>query len=609
MVFIALPDQQVPEALLTDIADLGLVVAVDHPTGRPWVFADNGAALSSAKLAPNAQVAMTGVRADVPPGLTAASMVDVNEVAERACRMGHFLASVSGDVRVQGSLSTQHQVFWARAHGVAVASDSLEMLFGLVRPQYDKTSLALALVDTLPTHPFIALTMWQGIHATGIGDWLLLRPDAEPAQVRWWTDPDRDLDADAAAVQVRSALEMVLAESTAGRGTVSADLSGGLDSTSLCLLLGDCAADLQTFRTSSLNPANDETLRARAVAQELDLELKEFAPLAHSSSAFELTGGDELATLLEGPLVWAASRGYLETLAPALAEAGSTVHFTGLGGDELFDFVPGYFSGLWRESRGALIKAALRAREARKTPLRPLLAGVSSTETYQDRLVRTLDQLRGRAPQRPGDAYGWFPATTLPDWMSDEGKERVLTGLAEAIEACRPPLGRDPVAHQSLEAIAYQGKILRQFGVVLAEHDIAWTGPYTDDRVVQAALRAPVSARVDDRLDKPLLAAAVGRSAPPGFFNKRGRSDFTTDIYAEHRRRRRQLVEVFEDSALAEAGLIDAHKARAMVLEPASADVGLIGVERIATAERWLRDIATGLPNRELKWDTTGGAR
>ena len=94
---------------------------------------------------------------------------------------------------------------------------------------------------------------------------------------------------------------------------------------------------------------------------------------------------------------------------------------------------------------------------------------------------------------------------------------------------------------------------------------------------------------MDDRLDKSLLAAAVSDIAPAGFFTKRGRGDFTTDVYDEHRRQRAELVREFQDSRLVASGLVEPDMVKSALYEPSSSDVGLFDVESIVVAERWLR--------------------
>ncbi|GAA1532318.1 hypothetical protein GCM10009691_05090 [Brevibacterium picturae] len=518
----------------------------------------------------------------------------MDALARDICATSYFLASTAAGVRAQGTLSTQRHLFWSVVDGIPIASSALSALHSLVEPRIDDASLALALLKSRPIQVFAERTPWRSIRAAGIGEWLHFDGFHPPRAVRWWSDPAQDLNASEGSAEVRRALQQTIGDSTDTQSVVSADLSGGLDSTSLCFLLDGIDSELRTFRTSSLNSANDESERARSVARLFGLNLHEFPPLAETSSAFSLEPDEDAASVLQGPLVWAGSRGYLRTLAPEIVAQGSSTHFTGLGGDELFDMVPGIFRRLRREGMRVVVGAAWRLHAQHKSKPKAMIAAALDQEPYGAYLARSVDCLRGAAHWKRSDAYSWFPPTDFPAWMSKHGRELVLEAFSEAVSRGPEPLGRDPLGQQVAESIAFQGQILRQFDEIFPE--IRWQAPFTDRRVVEAALRSPAAARMDDRLEKSLLASAVSDLSPPGFFDKRGRSDFTTDVYDEHRRQRVELVRQFNESRLMETDLVDPDIVKSTLYEPNSADVGLFDVENIVVAERWLRSVEAFAP-------------
>ncbi|MFI7450084.1 asparagine synthase-related protein [Nonomuraea sp. NPDC049714] len=590
MKFLTLPDRDVDQRF----ADrLGWGVdphIIRHPSGKPWILTDHLSGWIVRDLSDGTRIAVPGASEQALPaaeGLASGTRDD--DIADS----GSFvLASAQGQQRLQGSLSTERQLMWAVVDGVALASNSPQVLREVARPPVDERWLALSLVKSLPIHAFASRTPWQGVSSVGIGEWLRIDAQGSARSVRWWSPPASGEDFASSTEAVRASLREVLREAVRDSGRrVSADLSGGLDSTSLCFLLADLGVEFTTYRTSSMSSWNDETTRAREVAREFGLPLHEFPPLADQSTAFDLDPDPNPASVSEGPLVWAASRGYLDLLMDEVGRTGAHVHFTGLGGDELFDLVPGLFRSLWRESPRAALRWMRGFQLGQKRHLAPLLRGAMARESYRRYFARVARSIERDIPARPEDAYSWFPPVVLPHWITTKAKNLIVEAFSDVAKSTPEPLGRDPLAHQTVESIAFQGKILRQFAEVYRQHDVRWCAPFTDIRVVRAVLRAPASARLSDSVDKPLLAAALNRIAPSGFYDKRGRGDFTSDIYAEHRNRRDRLLTEFRDSRLVERGLVERDQIEPALLEPPASDIGLLELEKLVTSERWLRAV------------------
>ncbi|MEV6301938.1 asparagine synthase-related protein [Actinoplanes sp. NPDC051861] len=502
----------------------------------------------------------------------------------------HVLTSTDGVTRVRGTLSTSAHVFWGRSGDVPVASGSVEALVALLDPDIDEVSLALSLVPSLPILPFATRTMWSGIQAVPVGHLLEMPAAGGPRTVRWWEPPGTGRRTVAESAEaVRAALLAAIGAAAGDEPLVSADLSGGLDSTSICYLLAHLGQDFLAYRTSSMSRWNDETARAHEAAADLGVEITQFPPLAELSSAFDTSPVTDSALVAAGPIPWVASRGYLDVLSESVAAAGSRVHFTGLGGDELFDVLPAQYRALWQENGARSLPQLRRIQLNRKVPLRPFLRGVTRGRPYAEQLAKVAGDLRANRPPEPADQHSWFPVPVPPRWVAGDTRALAAEAFTEAARAGLVPLGATEATHQMMEAVAFQGAVIRQFGEVYARHGISWQAPFIDQRVVEAVLGVRVSERMDARVDKPLLAAAMAPVMPPGPFAKQDRGDFTLDIYDEHEKRRDELLGWFDDSLLVERGLVDAGRLRPFLHAPSFADVGLIDLENVVGVERWLR--------------------
>lgn len=594
--FLVLPDRPTSPPLLHRARHVFGDDVITHPSGRPWIITDAVLDWDVRDTVSQGRVAVPQSNLDVAElaGLTSGSVAGSgwDDAARTVTRRTYFLGTCRGLTRIQGSLSTSRQLFWTVTGASAVASNSIAALRHLTNAQVDRTSLALALVKSLPILPFVSCTPWEGIRAVGVGQWLGLPSAGDPSTPRWWYAPAHaDLTLGAAAIEVRAALQQVMKETSGTQALVSSDMSGGYDSTSLCYLLHHLEKRFVSFRTSSSNGLNDETERAKHAAADLRTPLVELPPLVEASTAVTLRLDDNASSVSEGPLVWAASRGYLELLAPAVRDHGSRVHYTGLGGDELFDVLPGMYRSIWQQEG---LRSARRIRHRQlslRLPVVPLIIGLNDRRSYRSYLGAVGTMLRkNRKPSR-SSSYSWFPAPTLPPWLTDEGRELVLRAFEKAYATNPAPLAANPAAQQMVESIAFQGKIVRQINAVYSSFGISWEAPYIDDRVVEAVLRAPMGVRMDETVDKPLLAATMSQVVPASFFDKRPRGDFTADVYVEHSGRKESLLREFRSSRLGDLGIVDTAKLRPYISAPSMADVGLLELESCVVGERWLRSI------------------
>jgi asparagine synthase (glutamine-hydrolysing) len=118
---------------------------------------------------------------------------------------------------------------------------------------------------------------------------------------------------------------------------------------------------------------------------------------------------------------------------------------------------------------------------------------------------------------------------------------------------------------------------------------IGYATPYTDEAVVEAVLSVHLHERVATLRYKPLLAAAMNTIVPASVLARRTKGEYTADANAGLRRRRRELLDLFDTCLLAGAGLIVAARLRAALQRPPITElpgglVATLGCERPACA-------------------------
>ncbi|MEU6552647.1 lasso peptide biosynthesis B2 protein [Streptomyces sp. NPDC046915] len=124
-------------------------------------------------------------------------------------------------------------MFHTRLHQVDVAADRADALAAMTGAGIDETTLALRVATGGFLPPSLAdRPLWSGISASAPDHCLVWERD-RVREVRRWQPPAPELSLAEDAEAVREALVAALDERAPGRGRLSSDLSGGMDSTSL----------------------------------------------------------------------------------------------------------------------------------------------------------------------------------------------------------------------------------------------------------------------------------------------------------------------------------------------------------------------------------------
>ncbi|MGW3966099.1 asparagine synthase-related protein [Amycolatopsis sp. NPDC005003] len=596
MDFLILPDDPAAAGPAeTAAARLGPQV-LTHASGRPW--------LAGRWAAEDLVIVTAGARRLAVFGRTrldrdrteralanARSLRDLDGVFRQLPGAVHLVASFDGRIRAQGSLSTSRQVFHAELGGLTVAADSPRLLAGLAGAGLDETTLALRLMVPAPPWPLTLRSVWRGVHQVPAGHWLEIEPAGRGRAVPWWTPPPADQPLAVVADRLREALLEAVSVRVRGRRAVGADLSGGLDSTSLCFLADAAGAELVTHHWKARDPANDDTAWAERAAARLPGSRHRFVEPKDSPSWYESQADpDDRADDVEGPLSWDRNRLHMEHQARADAADGATLHLVGIGGDELFTTLPTYLWSLVRKHPLRALPAVHQRRVANRWAFGATVRGLLDSSPFADSFAAAAAVLTD-PPTDPSDpGLGWGGGwRRMPEWTTGDTVEAVRRLLRETGEARPRPLVGDHVRHQMLEYSVYSGGAIRQMRLALDGSGVEWDAPFLDDRVIEAALSARIEDRAGRGLYKPLLTAAMRGVVPDEILERRTKGEYSAEAYDGLRRNRRTLLDLCEDLRLDHLGLVDPGPLRTTLLDPGAKLGQLIPLENTLACETWLR--------------------
>jgi len=273
----------------------------------------------------------------------------------------------------------------------------------------------------------------------------------------------------------------------------------------------------------------------------------------------------------------------------ALVPGKPGVHFTGLGGDELFGYLPALTWSLWREQHARSWSTISRFRRLHRWSLVPTVSALLSRASPAQELKRAIPKLRLSAAEGPADSLSWNPRPAIAPWISRSAEDLIVRTLRATAHDQLTPLNDDRSRHQMLESIQFQGRTLSQISRTFPHVATAWRAPFLERAIVESAMSVKTSERFGAGIAKPLLAAATARFMPADFFKRQGKGEYSLDIHTEFARARYELMDYFRDSKLARMGFLDVDILNSHIDSPAATGDSIGRIENLVAVERWLK--------------------
>ena len=590
--FAALPDC---EPALPVAAELRAVAAreVNHPSGRPWLLGRWAEGTVTIGQAGRTRIAVLGQHAVTPERLTgvaarARTAADLDRLAASLVGSSHLVASVGGQVRVQGTVTGVRRVLHARVGAVTVAADRADVLACLLGAGLDEERLALHLLQPLMLYPLAGQPVWRGVALLPTDHYLVLGEDGRARAVRWWAPPEPVVPMAAGAPALREALAAAVGARVRGRELVSCDL-GGLDSTAVCCLAARGPARVVAYTAAGQDPHADDVRWARRTVTALGNVEHHVIPAGHMPLVYHgLLGWDER---LDEPCAAAVDRDRWLAIARRAAARGSRLHLTGFGGDELLYGSLAHLHPLLR-ARPWVAARHLRGFAAKyRWPRGRVLCQLADRRPYRAWLGGVAGDLTAPPPPLDEPLLDWGFPPRLPPWATPAAASAVRA-LVRAEARAAEPLSRWRGQHRELETMRFISRITRQFGQMAARLGVGLAAPYYDDRVVEAGLAVRPEERVTPWRYKPLLLEAMRGVVPEESLARQTKANGTVDEETGLRAHRAELLALWEEPLLARMGLVDAGALREACTRPLPAHLQAGALYQTVACEVWLRALA-----------------
>ncbi|MFI1363571.1 lasso peptide isopeptide bond-forming cyclase [Streptomyces griseochromogenes] len=562
-----------------------------HASGRPWLVGhwhDDEVLTAGAGGASVAVIGCCPVDADELRRRTARlrDLAELDALARSLPGSFHLVGALDGQIRVQGTASGLRLVFHAEIDGVRVAATRADTLAAVLGLEPDVEELAVRLLWPAP-YPLFETSMWSSVTAVAPHDAVVVAADGRTARhTRWWTPPEPVQPLAEAAPLIRKALEEAVGARTRQGGVVSCDLSGGLDSTSVCFLADRSPARVVASTWPGRDPADtDLSWAERAMGYLPDVEHvvwdADASPLVYE----DLLGIDDL---LDEPTIGVMDRSRVLHHLPGLAARGSRLHLTGIGGDHVAWCSEAYYHRLLRTRPLFAVRQLRGFRALWQWPLGGTVHALADSRPYGKWLAGSVANLRGPLPPSVATGLGWGMAPRLFGWVTPEA-ERMARRALLAAAATVSPLHPDRGLHADLEQIRSCTRVIRQWDRMAARAGLPMASPFLDDRVIEACLAVRPSERVTPWRYKPVLSAAMRGIVPDACLRRANKATAAMDASDGLRRHRGDLLALWEGSRLEELGLVDGAELRRLARRPASPGLSDAILYSTIAAEVWLR--------------------
>lgn len=600
MPVVVLPDIQLPRGLVEDVTNSVGAVLFRHPSGSPWIMGTgDGRRILSARNEDTEVVVIGSDTMDLDERDLSRlirgkrSVVEFDSVAARLAEGDVlFLARERARLRSQAPLFLMKSLCWATVHDVCLISDeqmTLKLIAGL-RP--DPAVLASRLTDVELAYPFGLKSIWRGVDTAGPGEWLDSRGGHAPARVVWWRPPEPDKSVREVSDQLREDISAALQRRTGPHREISADLSGGLDSTTLTYFLAGLGRKPRTLFLSSTNVANNDHKWADRAASELGTEHRT-APYSSVIPFLLDARTGSVGSFPEGPSIASVAVASVSLIESMMQGAETTLHLNGHGGDALFGPVSTMLWSLVHSREEGRFRRAWHHRVVNRFPVGKTLRMVARRQSYTDDLRRIArDDFRRRDDEVTSQSR-WMPLPNVHPALTDAARDYLRHLAAEAVRQDHSHLSANRTTHQILQYLIVHGNVVRRMNQASSPSaGIYFDSPYLDRSVVETSLSLKIGDRVRQYPAKPLLAAARPPEMSLDYFKRRDKGDYTAEVFQQHQALHPLLKELFSGgSVLEDIGLVSAERVMRSVNEFSTDGSTYTDLVYIAFAERWLRSV------------------
>lgn len=392
------------------------------------------------------------------------------------------------------------------------------------------------------------------------------------------------------AVELRQNVKDVLQKNLGKQIRISADLSGGLDSTSLCYFCKDLGVELNTIFLSPEDGADSDAIWSERASKEVSAE-HTVLPYSSTITLNSLNPLDIYKALPFGP---SESFRYI-SLARKIIEIGLKndigMHINGHGGDELFGPLSTMAWSLYHSNYPNRIKNLYGFARLNKFNLFKFFKSLVDNESLSDNLrcleCREIEQIDFDIKY----SSQWVPKPSVANFVTQTARDLITSCASSYAEQNIEPYSDDKSIHRILEEVEAHSLLQRDLNAMVPnDKSFRFLSPYTAYDIVESAIQYNIDERFNAKVTKPMLAEIRSKSMSLEYFKRRDKGEYTKSTFTEYNNRKNMLQKIFSEECLIyKLGLVDKRKLLQSLNKFSADGEQLENIMRIQIIEYWLR--------------------
>lgn len=500
---------------------------------------------------------------------------------------GIFVLVDNHEVIVGGALFDV-SLSWKMLHDILIISDSASDIARYCDLNISKSAVALNLINSLPYYPFQNIPLWEGVNK--IHPFCVLKYGKKFEEFKVWMPPELSNDVELTLQNIRERFFDLLRNHTSNYANISADLSGGVDSASIAYALKAHYADIKLYHAKTDSKWNSDSKWAAMFANDMNESLNSLPSIGVSGRRFETDMPYSGLTLPDFPIFWADTEGYVEKIVNLNENYGDSVHFIGVGGDELFTPMPAYAWSVVRQNRMRSVSFGFQYCLLTKTSFLNGVSNLMNNTSFKEALKTEIDIGFGYAKSRRKEsALDWFGKITIPAWLAKDYHVPCYQIAVKTLNGISGGLDSDRSKHQALESLLFQRRVLSQLNVIYGSR-FTWLAPFLDPKIIESALSIPMRYHIKSGMTKPMLYQATKGIVPREVFTRGFKGDYSTFLYKGYKESVKRNIHAVRDFKIVELGIVDPDILVSELSMPTALHNRVEAFERLSAVERWLHN-------------------
>jgi asparagine synthase (glutamine-hydrolysing) len=502
---------------------------------------------------------------------------------------GIFVLVDNHEVIVGGALFDV-SLSWKMLNDILIISDSATDIARYCDLNISKTAVALNLISSLPYYPFQNIPLWEGVKKIHPFCVLNYGGKQQFEEFKIWMPPELSSDVELTLRNIRERFFELLRNHTSSYANISADLSGGVDSAAIAYVLKAHYADIKLYHAKADSKWNSDSKWAAMIANDMNESLNSLPSIGVSGRRFETDMPYSGLSLPDSPVFWADTEGYVEKIVNFNENYGDSVHFTGLGGDELFTPMPAYAWSFVRQNRMRSLSFGFQYCLLTRTSFLKGASNLTNNISFIEALKTEIDIGFGYAkPRKKESALDWFGKITIPAWLAKDYHAPCYQMAMNTLDEISGGLDSDRSKHQALESLLFQRRVLSQLNVIFGGR-FTWLAPFLDSKIIESALSIPIRYHLKSGITKPMLYQATKGIVPREVFTRGFKGDYSTFLYKGYKESAKKNIHIVRDFKVVELGIVDPDILVSELSMPTALHNRIVAFERLSAVERWLHN-------------------